>query len=368
MNGIDFQQPQEVDAQVLEQDLMISSKSFEVDMSGIQRDIEDLTVAIDEALTVYGDLLVDPNAIERMSYTEARRCERNISAAIREADECRKRLNRDYRTPLDVAKRRYDELMEPALELHGLFKARRIALDKEKRNAKKLTIKELYERVAAPIALPLDGFDEAFVPFERIFERYGSSWLNKSATLDSVELELDGIVSRIMRDERRIDEAGLRHAAEAKSEYWRTLDVEAAFGLDRQLCQAEQRQAALEAARLAHKQADLEQEGNSNSGLDTDRNPSATPTAPDATALEIPESNAAIPKPAVIDAATTFDPSEPTANLGTSESSLRKPRVMLIDGATDEECRQIGAFCKSLGISGVFKGPCFYESVKSITA
>ena len=368
MNEMDFQQPQEVDAQVLDQDLMISSKSFEVDMSGIQRDIEDLTIAIDEALTVYGDLLVDPNAIERMSYTEARRCERNISAAIREADECRKRLNRDYRTPLDVAKRRYDELMEPALELHGLFKARRIALDKEKRNAKKLTIKELYERVAAPIALPLDGFDEAFVPFERIFERYGSSWLNKSATLDSVELELDGIVSRIMRDERRIDEAGLRHAAGAKSEYWRTLDVEAAFGLDRQLCQAEQRQTALEAARLAHKQAALGRADSPDSGSDTARNSNPVPAAPSAATFETPSPDAATSELAVPDAAAALEPSEPTANLGTSESSLRKPRVMLIDGATDEECRQIGAFCKSLGISGVFKGPCFYESVKSITA
>lgn len=33
----------------------------------------------------------------------------------------------------------------------------------------------------------------------------------------------------------------------------------------------------------------------------------------------------------------------------------RKPRIMLIDGATDDECRLIGQYCRSLGISGTFK-------------
>ena len=39
---------------------------------------------------------------------------------------------------------------------------------------------------------------------------------------------------------------------------------------------------------------------------------------------------------------------------------------MLIDGATDDECRQIAEVCKSLGITGVFKGPRFYEAAKAI--
>ena len=54
-----IQSPQPVEAEIVEDDLMISSASFEIDMSGIQSDVAELTEAIDDALTVYGESLVD---------------------------------------------------------------------------------------------------------------------------------------------------------------------------------------------------------------------------------------------------------------------------------------------------------------------
>lgn len=299
-----------VEAQVIDDDLMISQSSFDIDMSGIQRDVEELTEAIDEALTVYGELLVEPQTIAEMSYEDVRRCERAVSSAIRTADELRRKLNRDYKVPLDRAKKRYDELMGPVAELHASYKDRRVALDEAAKLEKLEAIRAMYEEMAAYMALPLEGQPEALVPFSRIYAMYGAKWTNKSAHLPDIERELIGIVQRIAAGEVRLDAEALAHPAEAKAVYWQTLDVDAALAHDRELTSAAERMAALEAQRAA---------------------------AP----LPEPEK---LPEPA----------------------PARKPRVMLIDGATDDECRQIGQLCKQLGITGVFKGERFYERVKAL--
>ena len=306
------------EAEIIEDDLMISGAAFEIDMSGIQRDIEELTSAIDNALTIYGDLAVEPEAIAAMDMAEARQCERAVSAAIREADELRRQLNRDYRVPLDIAKQRYDELMGPVIALHAAYKQRRLELDEAEKNGKKLAIRTLYEDMATHIALPADDQSAPLVPFERVFERFGAKWLNKGCSIDAIELELVDIVGRLLAGERRLDEAELAHDTEARAVYWETFDADAALARDRELCSLEQAQAAREAQR-----AELAQ-------------------------LK--------PEPAA----------SPAAETPVGKAPARKPRVMLIDGATDDECRQIAQFCKTLSITGAFKGERFYEAVKNL--
>lgn len=313
------------EAHVIDDDLMISRTAFEIDMSGIQRDVEDLTAAIDEALTVYGEMLVNPQDIQAMGYTDVRRCERAVSSAVRAADELRRQLNRDYRIPLDVAKQRYDELMGPVIELHRLYRERRLQLDEETKAQKLQAIRQLYEDMASFIALPLEGQDEALVPFERIYDQFGAKWLNKGALLSNIELQISDIAQRIAQGEQQLDAAGLAHALEAKAVYWQTLDVNAAFARDAELCRIEQRQAALAAER-----AELERLKNSSDedaqGATADESQDRSP-------------NTEVGNPA----------------LDGRLQGNRIPRVMYIDGATDDECRQIGAFCKSIGVSGVIK-------------
>ena len=309
-----------VEAELIEDDLMISSASFEIDMSGIQRDIEELTEAIDNALTVYGEALAEPETIAAMGQADARRYERELSKAIRGADELRRKLNRDYRSPLDMAKKRYDELMGPVIKLHGEFKQRRIDFEEAERQQKRLDIAAMYERIAPWLALPSAEGGAPLVPFDRIFDAYGAKWLNKGTDPLTVESEIRAIETTIAAGERALDAAGLKHAVEARAVFWQTLDANAAIAHDRELCEAEQRQREREAQREAQR---AEQQA-------------ASTIAASATT-----------------AAATVAP----------DKGERKPRVMLIDGATDEECRQIGAFCSSLGITGVFKGPKLYEAI-----
>ena len=317
-----IQSPQPVEAEIVEDDLMISSASFEIDMSGIQSDVAELTEAIDDALTVYGESLVDSETIATIDRVSARERELELSRAIRAADELRRKLNRDYKVPLDVAKGRYDELMGPVIELHAAYKQRRVDFEEAEREQKLTTIRALYEAMAPRWALaPLDG--DAPVPFQAVFDRYGGKWLNKGTSLDAVERELGGVVAMLDEGERRLDEAGLKHSTEAKAVFWRTFDVEAAFARDRELCAFEERQAAKE------------------------RQASATQEVPLAALAQLAQ------------------PAQPAAAPNASDPAAeRKPRVMLIEGATDDECRQIAALCKSLGIQGVFKGPQSYAIVK----
>ena len=324
---------QEVSAEVIDDELMISSASFEVDMSGIQRDVAELTEAIDQALTVYGDVLVDEGAIAAMGRGEARECELRLSRAIRAADELRRQLNRDYKIPLDLAKRRYDELMGPVMALHEAYKLRRIEFEEADKARKLLDIRAAYERLAPRIALPAGEGGAVPIPFERAYEMLGAKWLNKGTGLDAIEREISQLAATVDEGERRLGEAGLKHATEAQAVFLQTLDVEKAFARDRELCALEARQAAL-AARTASEDV----------------------------------TQAADEQPGDAGAANPADKSEPPGDAAPSPSGERKPRVMLIEGATDDECRQIAALCQSLGIRGVFKGPQFYETVKTWTS
>ena len=76
-----IQSPQPVEAEIVEDDLMISSASFEIDMSGIQSDVAELTEAIDDALTVYGESLVDSETIATIDRVTA--CERELGGSVR---------------------------------------------------------------------------------------------------------------------------------------------------------------------------------------------------------------------------------------------------------------------------------------------
>ena len=379
---------EEVDAEVLDGELMISSTSFEIDMSGIQSDIAMLTTAIDDALTVYGDMLLDPADIDAMDYAEVRLRERAVSAAIREADELRRQLNRDYRLPLDAAKVRYDELMGPVAELHAAYKRRRVYLDDQAKDQKKQAIEALYAAIAPQYALPIGGrfvklgahaggkpsgsadgrdvvqvddeggffaggkglgldSDEAvpLVPFDKIFDMYGGKWLNKGVALDAIELELGGIAARIAEGERLVAAASLRHATEAWAVYWQTLDADAALARDRELCAFEERQAAQ--ARALERAREPEQKAASLEAQDE--------------GTQLDERDSADDELSALGAAPVEMPMQACA-----EAHGRKPRVMLIDGATDEECRKIAELCKSLGITGVFKGPRFYEVAREL--
>ena len=330
-------QIEEVEAEVIDGGLMLSSKSFEIDMSGIQADIAELTMAIDNALTVYGDMLDDPEAIGILDFDEARRRERAVSAAIRNADDLRRQLNRDYKVPLDKAKVRYDELMGPVIDLHAAYKQRRIQLEELEKAQKKASMAVLYEALAPRLAIPEAGQSEALVPFEHIYRRFGSKWLNKGVSLAAIEHELDGIVHDINAGEQHIIESYPKHATETWAVFWQTLDADAALSRDRELCAFEERQAAQAQAHAQTQAQEAQTE-----------------------AIEEPK-----PEPPALNAASPAPQTEPPSTPSQS-SAERTPRVMIIDGATDDECRQIAALCKTLGITGVFKGQRFYETIKPL--
>jgi len=335
---------QEVDAEIIEDEMIISSASFEIDMSGIQRDVEDLTFAIDQALTVYGDVLVEESAIADMERGEARRCELALSRAIRTADELRRQLNRDYKVPLDVAKRRYDELMGPVIALHEAYKKRRLEFEEADKAFKLHSIRTAYERIAPRISLPAVEGGAAPIPFERLLEMRGAKWLNKSIGMDSIEREIAQLAATVDEGEQLLEEAKPRHATETRAVFWQTLDVEKALSRDQELCALEARQAALE-TRAEQALGEGSTAGQTVEGIAAGQ---------------------------LADAPSQSTTEQAVASISVSETSSapvadRKPRVMLIEGATDDECRQIAALCTSLGIRGVFKGPQFYEMVKAWT-
>ena len=201
----------------------------------------------------------------------------------------------------------------------------------------------------------------------------GAKWLNKSVSIDSIEREISQLAATVDEGEQILEEAQPKHATEARAVFWQTLDVEKALARDRELCALEAQQAALtaraeQALGEASDTGQTREEAAVGQPADASSQPAGMPSQPADTSSQ----PAGMPsQPA--DASSQPAVEQPIAGASASDSSSapvaeRKPRVMLIEGATDDECRQIAALCTSLGIRGVFKGPQFYETVKEWTA
>jgi hypothetical protein len=194
-----------------------------------------------------------PNIKTEDDYQQAKRDRtslRSMSAAIENE---RKRIKGIYEAPLKAFEASVKDVTAPIGNLDGRMKEAIDTYDEQVKDAKRAIIKQHYEDLAPAIALPLEGQTAALVPYERIED---SKWLNRSITDKAACDELDKIVDGIADDELTLAGLHLAHAAEAKAEYFATLDLKAAIARDKQLTDQEQRSAALEAerARLAAEQ------------------------------------------------------------------------------------------------------------------
>ena len=234
-----FAEPIEVEAETIDGE-MIQVKPFSVDMTLVHSDIDELTRAMDEALTVYGDLLVEREVVDGMAVADLLVCENQLGKAIAVADEARKQLGRDYRKPLEAANARYKELMQPVEELYAAYSERRQELRYE-------GLERTYLDCCAANGLETLP---SVVPFERLAKAH-PQWLRRDANAGKAAERVEDEVMRIGRawGTLRSQRAAMRFYDEAEAEFFKSLDVERAIGLNNR---REQEQARIDALRAEH--------------------------------------------------------------------------------------------------------------------
>lgn len=238
---------QVVEAEVIDND-MIPTSTLEIDMGGIFADLDALTANIDDALTVYGEMLVeDESIIKKMDYKEIKSCEQALSSAINQADTARKQFNTDYDKPKNEVKARFDELVNPVKALHAMYKSVRVGKDNEAKNLRYQGLESTYIDFCES-----NGFASLpnLVPFDRLLEA-NPKWLNKSEGAAKSAVEVENVAARIASDWGILTKqrSTLPFFEEAEAEFFRTLDVSKALDLSARRKEEQERINAFKAER-----------------------------------------------------------------------------------------------------------------------
>ena len=320
-----YAEPIEVEAQVVD-DEMIPVKPFAIDMTKVNEGIGDLTDAIDNVLTVYGEMEVEDEVIADMQTDDLVSCEKALSDALDEADEIRKQLGRDYRKPLDEANARYKELTAPAYALRDKFQEQRKS---NRRNGLERTYIDFCES---------NGMSKLpqLVPFQRLLDR-NTRWMAINSNAGTAAQNVEKTAKSIIDDWGTLSEqrASMRFYDEAEAEFFKTLDLSAAIRLNQERTAVHEQ---LEAARAEREAVEAWRKS-----------------------MQTPRFVEVEPEPPVQE---TVQAHEPAAGVVHDEPSVavdvRKPYVIFLD-MTDSEKQKFKKFIadERIGIQGQrYVAPC----------
>lgn len=286
--------------------------------------LKDGIIAIDakikKAMEAASDFGIDDEVLSELDYKDAKRCEQELSRVLTEAENERKAFKSSYNKPLSEIERRYKEAVEPAKALHARYKEQRIAREQEEKDAKEASLKEHYEAYAGLLA--------PVVPYEKLHD---PKWLNRSVKAADAEAELEAKVNRIAADWESLKALSLDFYEQAEAHFFNTLDLGAAVAYNAKLAEDRRKIEEMKAAMAPEPDP-----------LPVEPEPEiADEPAPIADEECAPPAEVAPVMPAPIPVYTPPEPPE--------------PMVMVIDSCTVSQAKEIGRFCGSIGVTGVFK-------------
>lgn len=238
-------EPEVVEAEVVDGG-EIAQVSFDVDTAVLAGDVgavERDVAAAHSALRQYG---CDREVIATLDYAMAKNYEQALNAAIKAANESRKKLKGDFTAPVREVEAKFAALMRPVEDMRDAMRERRITCEELEKAKKRQHLMDYYAEFAPLIAVPQGGADKALVPFERIFDK---RWLNKSMSVKKCEEAIGEACDRVAELERTFDAMEWAHRDECKAVMFATLSIEEAVRRDQALTGAEERCRAMDAAR-----------------------------------------------------------------------------------------------------------------------
>ena len=151
-----------------------------------------------------------------------------------------------YMAPVVAFEERVKQLDAPIKEASAAIDTQVKAFEEQEKADKRAALVEHYEDYA--------GILLEAVPFERIED---PAWLNRTVNIEKAKEQIEGIVDRIAKDYTTLEEIGVSHPVEAKSEFFATLDLSSAIARSKQLDaqveaakRIEEQRAAMEAERV----------------------------------------------------------------------------------------------------------------------
>lgn len=266
-----------VEAEVIDAEAL-ARVSFDIDTEALAGDVAALerdVAAAHKALELYG---CDAEAIAGMDHAVAKNCEQALNAAIKTANESRKRLKGGFTAPVKEVEAKFAAIMRPVEDMRDAMKERRVTCEELEKAKKRQHLIDYYRDFAPLIAVPQAGAGKPLVPFERIFDK---RWLNKSMSVKRCEEAIADKCDEIAELERTFDAMEWAHRDECKAVMFATLSIEEAVRRDQALTGAEERCRALDAARAETLRGMYETEATAGQarGIEPQQHPAAADAA-----------------------------------------------------------------------------------------
>ena len=190
---------------------------------------EELKKALEERLKLYRNLIYTEEQI-----VEAKKDRARLNAFAKALNDERVRIKRVYEKPIEKFKAEIDEFIALVDEASSKIDAQVKEYEEKKKEQKKTEIKEYFDTVI--------GEFKELVSFEKIFSE---KWLNASALIKNIKLEIDAIIGDIKSSIKVIDDLENCDRDYIKATYFRTLNLQTALAEHQRLKEKKERLAQL---------------------------------------------------------------------------------------------------------------------------
>lgn len=227
--------------------------------------LEALNAFVEQQIAPYVGAKIDPNDYEQVKM--ARKCMADLNKLKDPIDKERKRVKREYETPLKEFEGRVKAITAKIDGARAALKVQVDEADERFREMRRALLVEEYEECAGPIA--------DVIPFAAILE---DAWLNRSTPETKAVNELYEKVEKALKGYKTLQTKELNHKDEVVKHYAHTLDLIAALELEDRLNERDREMAEFKAAQEA---ARLVAEERNAPEPEPEPEPQAAPAAPE---------------------------------------------------------------------------------------
>lgn len=348
-----------------------------------------LEAYIDGILETYKDW--EPSADSQEEVKQCATHRKYLNGLAKQIDERRKAVKNEYLRPLNSFEADCNRIRDKVKDVSARLNDVEKEADEARKSQKEDELREHYEGYAGLLA--------EVVPYDKIAD---PKWLNKTPTLEKAKIELEEKVDKVVADWETLKRLNLEFFEQAEIQFFNTLDLGQATAYADKLAEDARKIEAMKAEIEQYAEPISEQDASCDDvpvayesspvaceadeyapphpieepadyepfdpmTMEQEHRPmrpipaQSTPMQPISAPASTPVSDSGSVSQQIAAILATYPESRQSKVLEALRSLQRPdnkpsvPYVMIIDGATAEQCRAVGKLCGLVGVTGTFK-------------
>lgn len=341
-----------------------------------------LDAYVDGILETYKDW--EPSADNQDDVKQCATHRKYLNGLAKQIDEKRKAYKSEYLRPLNGFEAECNRIRDKVKDVSNRLNDVEKEADEARKSQKEDELREHYEGYAGLLA--------EVVPYDKIAD---PKWLNKTPTLEKAKIELEEKVDKVAADWETLKRLNLKFFEQAEIQFFNTLDLGQATAYADKLAEDARKIEAMKAEMGQYAEpvedevpidayedaaAPIEEgyESFDPMTMEQEHRPMQPipappePMQPIAAPQPMPVGDSGSVSQQIAAILTTYPESKQQNVLEALRASQQptnqpvKPYVMIIDGATVEQCKAIGKLCGLVGVTGTFKQGALQEVAQRV--